>query len=230
MSTATTDELVAASRARNRPQPPNPVAFWLTVWGAPVLAAVLVAYKFVTDPLPSSALVSATTWVALGSAVVLILVGELLPVVGTRFKDPTGVSWSTPFAFALLIAYDALPAVLLLTVATLLSGVLDRHAPFRLAFNAGQYGLSIFAADAVLHLFGVEASLDRPWYPSSPFDLLVCLLAAVAYFLVNEMVVSFVIGQMTASGFWNANVRPTAMASAIPARSTIAMTPPRCWR
>ena len=29
-------------------------------------------------------------------------------MIGTRFKDPTGVSWSTPFAFALLIAFDAL--------------------------------------------------------------------------------------------------------------------------
>ncbi len=203
MSTATTDELVAASRARNRPQPLDPIAFWATVWGAPALAAALVAWKLVTDPLPTPDLVSGTTWVALASAVVLILGGELLPVIGTRFKDPTGVSWSTPFAFALLIAFDALPAVILLTIATLLSGLLDRHAPFRLAFNAGQYGLSIFAADAVLHLFGVRASLDQPWHPSSPFELLVCLLAAVAYFLVNEVVVSFVIGQMTASGFWN---------------------------
>jgi diguanylate cyclase (GGDEF)-like protein len=202
MSTATTDELVAASRARNRPRPPNPVGFWLTVWGAPALAAAFLVVKLVTEPLPPLASVSGTTWVALALAVVLILGGELLPVLGTRFKDPTGVSWSTPFAFALLVAFDAVPAVAMLTVATLLSGLLDRHAPFRLAFNAGQYGLSLLAADAVLHAFGVEASLDRPWHPTSLLELLVCLLAAMAYFVVNEVVVSFVIGQMTGAGFW----------------------------
>lgn len=202
MSTATADELVAANHARNRPQPPDPVGFWSTIWGAPAVGAALVAWQLAAGALPVPDDISGTTWLALGVAVVLILGGELLPVLGVRFKDPTGVSWSTPFAFAVLLAFGALPAVLLLASATLLSGAIDRHAPFRLAFNAGQYALSLFAAAGVMHLAGVHASLAEPWYPSSLRDVLLCLLAGVAYFVVNEVVVSYVVGQMVDSSFW----------------------------
>ena len=202
MSTATADELVAANHARNRPQPPDPVGFWLTIWGAPTAGAALVAWQLGSGALPTPTEVSGSTWLALAVAVVQILGGELLPVLGVRFKDPTGVSWSTPFAFAVLLAFGALPAVLLLASATLLSGAIDRHSPFRLAFNAGQYAMSLFAAAGVMHLAGVHASLADPWYPSSPRDVLLCLLAGVAYFVVNEVVVSYVVGQMTGTSFW----------------------------
>ncbi len=203
MSTATADELVAVNHARNRPQPPDPIPFWATIWGTPALGAVLVAWQLAGGALPDPARVSGTTWLALAVAVVLILGGELLPVLGTRFKDPTGVSWSTPFAFAVLLAFGALPAVVLLSCATLVSGVIDRHAPFRLAFNAGQYAMSLFAAAGVMHLADVHASVVEPWYPSSAYDVLLCLVAGVAYFVVNEVVVSFVVGQMAATPFWD---------------------------
>ncbi len=190
MSTATPDELVAVSRARNLPDPLQPLQFWGLVWAVPLLAVPLTVWLGFHEPLTRLADVSRDSLVALSLALLLILGGEVLPMFGRRFKDPTGVSWATPFAFAVLIAFDALSAVLLLVVATIVSGLIDRQGLFRLAFNAGQYTLSLLAAQAVLSAFGVRASLAEPWYPHSVGEAAVCLLAGAAYFVVNETLVS----------------------------------------
>ena len=71
-----------------------------------------------------------------------------------------------------------------------------------MVFNAGQYALSILAAYAVLALFGVRASMTQPWAPSGGLDLLACVLAAAAFFLVNEILVSVALGALSGDSPW----------------------------
>ncbi len=200
MSVASPDELVELDRARNRPEPVNRAAFWVMVWGSPLVAAALLGLHAWAEPLSSLSTISGDTMIFVGLAVLLVVSGELLPVLGSRAKDPTGVAWSTPFAFAALLTVDAVPAVLLYAGATVFSGVVSRQAPHRVAFNAGQYALSVLAADAVLAVFGIQSSLADPWAPSGAVELLACLLAALAFFLVNELLVSMALGALTGDG------------------------------
>ncbi len=190
MTVVSPDELVELDRARNRPDPVHPTVFWALVWGTPLVATLLLALHTWARPFPYVGDVAGDTLLFVCIAVLLVVCGELLPVLSGRAKDPTGVAWSTPFAFAVLLTLDAVPAVLLYAGATLFSGAVSRQAPYRVAFNAGQYALSVLAADAVLGIFGIESSLLEPWAPAGAVDLVACLVAGGTFFLVNELLVS----------------------------------------
>ncbi|MEV5706529.1 EAL domain-containing protein [Actinoallomurus sp. NPDC052274] len=119
----------------------------------------------------------------------LIVSGELKPIITPGSTETTGATVSTTFTFATLI-YAGLPTALLLhAIATVATGMLRRRALHRTAFNVGQYTLSFAAAGLVLLMSGVTASPTDPWTPHA-FDLPVTLLAGVAYFLVNLVLVN----------------------------------------
>ena len=187
---------LAAQTARNRPVPARPGVFWAFVGGTPVVAVVLVAaFALAASAVPLAA-VEPGTWLALGIVTLLVLGGELLPILSGRGEDPTGVAWSTPFAFGALLFGDVVVAVLLYSGATVVNGLLTGKATHRWAFNAGQYALSLVAAEQVLSGFGIHSTLDDPWAPTSARDLVACLLAAVAFFAVNEVLVAVVVAAL----------------------------------
>ncbi len=120
---------------------------------------------------------------------VLLLLAELRPLIMPDTSDANGVTTSTAFVFALLIAFGLAPALLLQTVGTVVSDRLHRRAWWRTAFNAAQYDLSWGAATAVLWLLGDRPTATHPLHLDG-HHLPAVVLAAAAYFAVNNLLVS----------------------------------------
>ena len=191
-----------ADRARDRPDPEHAFLFWVQVGASPLLAVAGVVWLF-SQPgvLPSVTGLSSGAVLSLGVAVVLVVLGELSPIIGARTKDPTGVAWSTTFAFAVLIFAGVVPAVLLYAGAAVVSGLVARKRAFRWMFNAGQYTLSLLAAWAVLQSLGREPRLDDLWAPTTFVELGSVLLAAAAFFITNEVLVTGVVSALSGVSF-----------------------------
>ncbi|RJL25097.1 putative bifunctional diguanylate cyclase/phosphodiesterase [Bailinhaonella thermotolerans] len=119
---------------------------------------------------------------------VLVVFGELRPVVTPGSHAMGGATTSTMFAFAALLHFGLPTAALLQAVAIVVSGIVTRKAWFRVAFNAAQLTLGFAAASGVLRLAGIRPDPAAPWVPSGR-DIGVVLLAGVAYFLVTDLLV-----------------------------------------
>ncbi|GAB3595267.1 cyclic Di-GMP phosphodiesterase RmdB [Angustibacter peucedani] len=140
---------------------------------------------------------------ALATCFVLVVLGELRPVIGSH-HDPMGVALSTTFVFPVLLHFGLVPAVLLHAIATVLTGLVEGKALWRNLFNVGQYVLSAAAGWVVLGWFGHHPTLVDPWTPSSLADLAVIVVVAVACFLVNDALVATAIGLVTGVSPWEA--------------------------
>jgi diguanylate cyclase (GGDEF)-like protein len=133
----------------------------------------------------------------------LVVLSELRPIVMTRYStDP--VSISQAFSFAALYLWGWQPAVLLIALATLISELLEGKRPWKLAFNVGQYAVSMGAAwlvllagDAFGLLDGLGSTTSEPGDPvgSAAFaidapTLLVIGMSWAAYHLTNLTLVA----------------------------------------
>ena len=115
--------------------------------------------------------------------VVFILLGELMPIRIARRGNDDAVTVSTAFAFAALLAFGAGPAIAAYSGASVVFDVVNRSPAARLAFNAGQYALSLAAAAWVLGL-----THELPYAAETiPSHLLVIFGAAALSFLVNTV-------------------------------------------
>jgi diguanylate cyclase (GGDEF)-like protein len=112
----------------------------------------------------------------------LVLVGELMPIDVPRRDGADRVAISTAFAFALLLQFGLLPAVVTYAVASAVADVLARLAPLKIAFNAAQYGLSLAAASLVMTLLG-----EQPPIASISGGLIPVLAGAATFFVVNHV-------------------------------------------
>jgi diguanylate cyclase (GGDEF)-like protein len=119
--------------------------------------------------------------ILLGPAVVL---GELLPLKIPRRGDDEEITISTTFVFALLLA-GGLPLTLLIQgAASAVQDIWARKPAWRVAFNVGQYTLSLAAAAAVIH--NVRAGLGIAHVvPLSPHELPAVAVGGAAFLLVN---------------------------------------------
>ena len=115
---------------------------------------------------------------------VMILVGEIWPIVTPGRSRPESPAVSITFSFAALLYWGFPIAILLRTAAAVAVGPAQRTSAYRTVFNAAQEALSLGAAGLVLALAGVDVSPSRPWQLVSS-GLPVVLLAALAYFAVN---------------------------------------------
>ena len=84
----------------------------------------------------------------------LLLVGELMPIDVPRRDGADRVAISTAFAFALLLEFGLLAAVLAYAAATVIADVHARLSPVKIAFNAAQYALSLAASALTLAVLG----------------------------------------------------------------------------
>jgi diguanylate cyclase (GGDEF)-like protein/PAS domain S-box-containing protein len=110
-----------------------------------------------------------------------VWLGELLPVSVPTRREIKDVTTSTTFVFALLLSHGIAPAAVALATGSVAADLL-RHKPVsRLAFNAGQYTLSVCAAGLVQMLLGPV----RP----GPQGLLVTVTAGLAFFAANHVLV-----------------------------------------
>ncbi|WP_460446597.1 putative bifunctional diguanylate cyclase/phosphodiesterase [Angustibacter aerolatus] len=126
---------------------------------------------------------------ALGTCLALVVLGEVRPVLGSGTADPNGVTLSTTFVFPVLLHQGLVPAVVLHAVAITISGLVERKSARRTLFNLGQYVLTGAAGWAVLAAAGRRPTLEHPWVPATLWDLLPIVLAAVACFAANNVLV-----------------------------------------
>jgi diguanylate cyclase (GGDEF)-like protein len=119
----------------------------------------------------------------------LIVVGEMRPIITPGRSGTDSPVVSLAFSFAALLFWGFGVAALLRVLSIVFTGVAQRRAPHRIAFNAAQTALSLGAAGLVLWSAGLHPAPDQPGLPGGR-TLPGVALAAVAYFAVNYLLVS----------------------------------------
>jgi diguanylate cyclase (GGDEF)-like protein len=130
---------------------------------------------------------------ALGLLGVLVVFGETRPLIASKTYGQGGVTPSTAFTFAILFTWGLVPAVVFHCVGSLLADLIERKVWWKLVFNLGQYTVSLTCAWLALMPLGWQASLADP-HTFSRGDLGAMLLAWTVYFMVNNGLVSYLVG------------------------------------
>ncbi len=136
----------------------------------------------------------------------LLLVLEFRPLLTAGSRDVNGVVLSTAFVFAILLRYDLPLALVLQTLAVVISDGSKGKAVWRTCFNIGQYALSWTAAWGVMHVLGHQASALHP-LDLDARDLLPALAGACTFFVVNELLVARAISFKAGENVWE-TLRP----------------------
>jgi diguanylate cyclase (GGDEF)-like protein len=115
----------------------------------------------------------------------LVLAGELFPIqVHGQVGEET---FSTPFAFALLLVYGLPEAVVVQVAASLAADLIRRRPADRIVFNLAQLAISWVAAGLVLEAVGGTSLENGDDLQAA--DLPAIALAAVVFFIVNSTLV-----------------------------------------
>src|SRR3954454_9246079 len=113
-----------------------------------IAGTALVAVLVVLAP-PRLEHFTSFTFLALAASVML---GELFPLELPRRSGDGEVTVSTLFSFALVLGVGLLPAIAAQLAASLIQDMAARKPGWQIAFNVGQYSLSLGAAAGVIHL------------------------------------------------------------------------------
>jgi diguanylate cyclase (GGDEF)-like protein len=121
---------------------------------------------------------SATFWLLAA----FVLVGELLPVPVPRRHGLDRVTISTAFAFAILLMFGVVPAMVVYAAASMIADGVQRTARVKVVFNGAQYVLTLGAVGLALAAIGDPApvALTADVVP-------VVLLGALVFFLANHV-------------------------------------------
>jgi hypothetical protein len=117
-----------------------------------------------------------------------VMIGELFPLELPRRSGDGEVTISTMFSFALLLGVGLLPALAAQLAASLIQDGIAKKPWWQIAFNIGQYIITLSAAAGALQLLGGYEALRLGGF--APFDLVVVLLAAACFFTVNLVLVT----------------------------------------
>jgi diguanylate cyclase (GGDEF)-like protein len=166
------------------PRAGSPLWIYLSVVSVAGLA-VLVAALAGLSPADVHRLVTSPLLWTIG---ILIMVGELRPILTPGKSGPDAGVASLTFSFAALLYWGLPVAALFKAVCTIIAGRANGKAPFRCAFNAAQDVLALAAAWAALGLAGIHPEPTHPWVPSGG-HLGGVAFAAGAYFVVNFVLV-----------------------------------------
>nr|WP_157250823.1 EAL domain-containing protein [Nonomuraea typhae] len=159
---------------------------WAFLAGVSVIGfTALVAALFRIDPAQLADLARTPLFWMLA---VLVVLGELRPVMVSSATSVGGTYPSTMFTFAVLLHFGLPSAVLMQAVAVVMNGVVTRKAWHRVVFNVGQSTLALTAAAVVLGIFGIVPTPALPWVPSGG-DLVPIALSGVAYFVTRATLV-----------------------------------------
>jgi diguanylate cyclase (GGDEF)-like protein len=171
--------------ARNLAPRRGASTFWTYIGTATTLGLALVALQLTGLRGRDFELMGASFF----AVALLLILGELRPLMTAGSPDANGVSTATTFVFALLIHWGLAVALLMQTVATIAADTIRQKAPWRTAFNVAQYAISYAAAAGVLWVFGRSAG---PGSPGSVHggDLVGFAFAGLVFFLVNNALVS----------------------------------------
>jgi diguanylate cyclase (GGDEF)-like protein len=117
-----------------------------------------------------------------------VILGELFPLELPRRSGDGEVTVSTMFSFALVLGVGLLPAIAAQLAASLIQDLAARKPAWQIAFNVGQYSLSLGAAAGVIHL--VLGHTLPAGHGFGAVDLLAVVAAAAAFFIVNLILVT----------------------------------------
>ena len=125
---------------------------------------------------------------------VCTILGELRPVILPRRHASSGgsVTTSTGFAFALLLLAGPAAAAVSLCVGTVIADTHARKGWFKVAYNVGQYALSVGASTLALEqVAGRSVLLDGGRVEGQ--DVLALITASLVFFFVNSTLVGTVV-------------------------------------
>jgi diguanylate cyclase (GGDEF)-like protein len=112
----------------------------------------------------------------------LALVLELLPINVARRSGLDRVTASSAFAFAILLLFGPLAAVLAYASASLIADAIGRIAPLKALFNAAQYAIALAVAGGVIISMGVDLPVV-----SVASDLPAVAAGAATFLAVNHV-------------------------------------------
>jgi diguanylate cyclase len=127
-----------------------------------------------------------------GAFIVLLFVGELLPLHWKTLDEHGAITASWSFALALLLTERPIVAVLAIVGASVLADGLHGLEPLKSAFNASQLALSVGAAGLVLQWTGQRDGLFPTSRPISVALIGSILLAGLTLMFVNGVMISVV--------------------------------------
>ncbi len=124
----------------------------------------------------------------------LLLLGEVFPIsVPRRGGEVDEVTASTTFAFALMLAFGTAPAVLAQVVSSIIADLILRKNVWKMAFNAGQYAISLGAAGGLYEVMGGD--LQPGIGNLAPFAL-----SAAVFFILNTAITDVAVGMSSGVG------------------------------
>ncbi len=152
--------------------------------GIAALGAAVFCTLLAVTPAGAGHFTTAAFW----ALAVSVLVSELLPLEIPRISGDGEVTISTMFSFALLLTAGLIPAVAAQTVASAVQDVVARKPLWRIAFNMGQYTLTLAAAAFAIKLIvGHDPPLGSRF---GAVELAAVFAAAGAFFAVNLLLVT----------------------------------------
>ncbi|MEV5769343.1 diguanylate cyclase, partial [Micromonospora sp. NPDC052213] len=183
-----------AADLRNSVPPGRGRPFFVFVWSVVALAVLLCVRPLLALPeeLPE---LPAAFWVMAALAIGC----DARPFVPPGRRQTSAVFPSTCFTFAILLGWGFGPAVAVQAVAVVVSGWRMGHAPWRTAFNAGQYACALAAAYVVTWL-GPGGIFDGG--PLRWTDVAAVGGATVAWFAVNYALVSAAVRLRFGDRWW----------------------------
>ncbi|GGM22481.1 hypothetical protein GCM10011608_04120 [Micromonospora sonchi] len=175
--------------------PPGRTAQFTAFVGGVLILAVLVS----AGPLRSLAGTLPELPVAFWAMAVLAVACDARPFVPPGRRQSSAVFPSTCFTFAILLGWGLGPAVAVQAVAVLVSGLRLGYAPWRTAFNAGQYACALAAAYAVTRL-GPGGVFDGG--PLAWTDIAAIGGAGLAWLVVNYSLVTAAVRLRFGERWW----------------------------
>lgn len=127
--------------------------------------------------------------------VILLLLGEIFPIsIPRKGGEVDEVTASTTFAFALMIGFGTPAAVVAQVFASVAADAILRKSPWKIAFNAGQYALSLGIAGMLYH--GLGGTFRPDGASVVPFAL-----SALTFFVLNTVITDIAVAASMSTGY-----------------------------
>jgi diguanylate cyclase len=202
---------------RNTAPPERAGVFFGYVAGVIVAAAGIIAWRF--SGLASYLEHAPSTFWAMAALAVL---SDARPLAAFGRRPISAIYPSICFSFAIQLDWGFAPAVLAQASAVVISALLLRHAPWRAAFNIGQYTLAFAASGAVLTLAG-RATFGNGARPDW-VDALIVFSAACAWFVVSYGLVTGLVQLRFGGNLWR-TLRRSLPYDALSTGALLALSP-----
>ena len=186
-----------AERARNDFGGSHDLGFRLFVWAVSLSGLALLLLAAASLDVGQLLSLEPAFW----ALCALLLAAEVRPLFTAGARDSNGLSVSTAFVFALMLRYGLPVAILVQALAVVIGDVSRGKAPWRTAFNVGQFTVSWAAASVVMQRSGLDADLGTPTDLAAS-DLLAALAAGLTYFAVNQVLVTCAVSLKTGLRWW----------------------------